>query len=438
MTFLEAYRASDRGRAAEPDAGQTALIADWLTSRPAALFDELLDAQPTWQVGRLAFVTRHADVADVLGRTDAFSVAPYRDAITYINRGPNFLLGMDDGPEYRAELALLHRVFRRDDAGWVSDLVAARASALIEAARAEGRLELTDGYARPAAAAFAVGYLGVDVEEPSVLADWARAIFTDAFVNVMRLPLLTRRAMRASDAWRARLDEVIAREKDADSAASETRDLTPERSNRDLTPPTVLRRFLDLQAQGEAGLTDARVRDILLWCTAGMIDNVNTATSSALDRLLGLPDVLPDAIDAARSGDASRLWFYVREALRFRTPTPVVARRCIAPVTMSQGLSGEMTIQPGTLVLAGLGTAMKDPSVVDDPAAFRIDRPDRHYLHFGAGLHACLGTHLAGAIVTALVGAVLRLDGLRREKGLIGRYRAAGPFPKRFMVRFTP
>ncbi len=443
MTFLEAFRAGDRGRAAEPDAGQSALIADWLTARPAALFDELLAVQPTWQAGRLAFVTRYADVVGILGRPDAFSVSPYRDAITAINRGPNFLLGMDDGPEYRAELALLRHVFRPEDGRAVADLALARATSLVEAAASrDGRLELTDGYALPVASAIAAEYLGASVGEPSELAEWARAIFTDAFVNVLRLPLLTRRAMRASETLRARLDELLARERVAASAARTSRDLTPDAATRDLTPGVapgvVLRRLLDRQTHGEPAVTDARVRDILLWCTAGMIDNINTATCSAIDRLLGLPAVLPPAVEAARAGDAPTLWRYVREALRVRTPTPMVARRCIAPVTVSAGLSCELTIEPGALVLAGLGTAMKDPSVVEDPAAFRVDRPDSHYLHFGVGLHACLGSQLAEAIVTALVAAVLRMPGLRRESGLIGRYRAAGPFPKRLVVRVGP
>src|SRR5690606_27901244 len=115
----------------------------------------------------------------------------------------------------------------------------------------------------------------------------------------------------------------------------------------------------------------------------------------------GLPDVLPAAMAAARAGDDAELWRYVREALRFRTPTPVVVRRCIAPVRVSQGTPHETSLPAGTLVLAGLGAAMKDASVVHDPGTFRLDRPDEHYLHFGAGLHACLGTHLAEAVVTS-------------------------------------
>lgn len=434
MTFLEAYRASGRAGDNVPDTGQTALIGDWLTARPAALFDELLAVHPTWHVGRLAFVTRHADVRDVLARTDVFSVAPYREAITQINRGPNFLLGMDDGPEYRAALALLQRVFRRDDQEVVRSLVTARAEPLADAARPAGRLELTDGYARPVVAGLVADYFGVTTGDPSELADWARAIFTDAFVNVMRLRLLTRRALRASEAFRAHLDGLIAEMKVADSASFTTRDLTP-RASRDLTPMTVMRRFVDLQAAGEPDLSDARIRDVLLWCTAGMIDNVNTATSAAIDRLLGLPEAFPAAVAAARAGDADTLWRYVREALRFRTPTPVIARRCVASVTISAGTPHEVTLPPDTLVLAGLGAAMKDPSVVDDPGVFRMDRPDEHYMHFGAGLHACLGAHLAEAVVTALVGTVLRLDGLRRGPGVTGRYRSVGPFPKRLFVR---
>ena len=80
----------------------------------------------------------------------------------------------------------------------------------------------------------------------------------------------------------------------------------------------------------------------------------------------------------------------------------------------------------------------RNGSVVDAPKEFRLDRPPEQYLHFGAGLHQCLGRHIAEAHLTEMVGSLLRLDGLRRARGAAGHLHYAGPFPKTFVVQFEP
>ena len=68
---------------------------------------ESLDTDPEFALPGLAFITSYDDVLEVLSRSDVFSVSPYGEAMTRINRGPSFLLGMDDGPEYRRQLERL-------------------------------------------------------------------------------------------------------------------------------------------------------------------------------------------------------------------------------------------------------------------------------------------------------------------------------------------
>ncbi len=116
MTFLDECRAARATGRSDADDSQVHVLRDWLTSRPDALFEQLREHMPTLVLGRMALVTRFDDVRDVLGRNDVFSVKPYGDAMRRINRGPDFLLGMDDGPEYQQQLSVLRRVFRRDDA----------------------------------------------------------------------------------------------------------------------------------------------------------------------------------------------------------------------------------------------------------------------------------------------------------------------------------
>lgn len=424
MTFLEAFHAS-RGHDGDDHASRPlALVRDWILERPAALFAELLERQPTLHAGRLAFVSRMADVADVLQRSDVFSVAPYGEAITRINRGPNFLLGMDDGPEYQAQLSLLHRAVPRDDGQRTRQQVRDHAQQAIGAAAAAQRIDLTDGYGRLVPAGFVGDYFGIPGPDPATLADWARHIFLDGFANVLNLPLLSRRAMRASEDFRAHLDQHIAR-------------VRADRAGGGAPQDDVLGRLLTLEAAGDPGFGAAQPRDLLLWCVSGMIDNVNTAVCTVIDHLLDHDDRLEGATAAARAGDDPLLLAYVLEALRFRTPTPVVTRRSLTPYTLSAGTPHETTIPEGTLTFAGLGAAMMDDTAVEAPREFRLHRPRAHYLHFGAGLHHCLGRHLAETLVVEMSAQVLQLDGLRRASGVSGRLRFRGAFPKRFNVQFS-
>ena len=74
-----------------------------------------------------------------------------------------------------------------------------------------------------------------------------------------------------------------------------------------------------------------------------------------------------------------------------------------SPVTMSSPriaiedveLAG-VSIKAGALVFAGTGAANRDPAVFDDPDRFDITREGNPAMQtFGAGMHYCLGSHLA-------------------------------------------
>lgn len=425
MTFLDEYRATPRAAstASEEDAG-AAVVQDWLTSRPEAMFEDLREHEPTFISGRMAFVTRFADVVEVLERNDVFSVAPYGEAMKRLNRGPNFLLGMDDGPDYRRELSILQRAFHRDDVERIERIVAARAGELLRPALAEGRLDLTDGFGRLVPTLFVGDYFGVTGPDPATLMRWARAIFTDAFVNVLRIPFLSKEAMQAGDEFRAWLDERIAAVKVRRERGGEPDD-------------DVLNRLIALQA-GEPQLSDGRIRDNLLWTVAGMIDNVNTGVASAMNFFLDHGEVFAGAVQAATAHDTALVRKHVFEALRFRTPTPVVNRLSVLEHTLSRGTRHEKRIPAGSRVFVAMGSAMMDKTALDRPKEFHLERPADHYLHFGAGVHRCLGRHIAEAHLTHIVGRLLALPGLRRAKGPAGHLSYAGPFPKKFVVEFEP
>ncbi|WP_433711386.1 cytochrome P450 [Nocardia sp. CA-084685] len=82
---------------------------------------------------------------------------------------------------------------------------------------------------------------------------------------------------------------------------------------------------------------------------------------------------------------------WVEETLRYDTSSQMVAR-CAATDIDQHG----RTIPKDAKVLLLIGSANRDPEVFADGDSYRIDRADKAGLaSFGAGVHFCLGAHLA-------------------------------------------
>ncbi|TML18461.1 MAG: cytochrome P450, partial [Actinobacteria bacterium] len=82
----------------------------------------------------------------------------------------------------------------------------------------------------------------------------------------------------------------------------------------------------------------------------------------------------------------------VEELLRWESPVPSgVPRLAKCPVHLPSGAR----VDEGTMVMPSYGAANMDPSVYDDPLEVRFDRENNPHIAFGAGVHRCLGSHLA-------------------------------------------
>ncbi len=101
----------------------------------------------------------------------------------------------------------------------------------------------------------------------------------------------------------------------------------------------------------------------------------------------------------ARPGEFERLWSdrtlvpgAVQELLRFDGPNQFVRRVAVQDLDFDGG-----TVPAGAVVYPCIGAADHDPDEFGtDADTIRIDRPEAvHHLQFGAGIHSCLGTHLA-------------------------------------------
>jgi cytochrome P450 len=146
------------------------------------------------------------------------------------------------------------------------------------------------------------------------------------------------------------------------------------------------------------------VHDIML-----IASNLFAAGGETTARLLGVMfQVIGERPDLQKllRAERERLPNFIEECLRLETPLQSTFRLARVRTRI-----GGVEIPAGTTVMLLPGAANRDPRKFEDPAEFRLDRPNwRQHLAFGSGVHACAGAPLARA--EARVSAERLLDRL--------------------------
>ncbi len=100
----------------------------------------------------------------------------------------------------------------------------------------------------------------------------------------------------------------------------------------------------------------------------------------------------PELQDELRA-HRERIPGFIEEALRIESPVKADFRLARRAVNV-----GGVDIAPGTPVMLLNGAANRDPRRFEDPAEFKVDRPNaKEHLAFGRGAHSCPGGPLARA-----------------------------------------
>ena len=118
------------------------------------------------------------------------------------------------------------------------------------------------------------------------------------------------------------------------------------------------------------------------------------------------------------------------EALRFRPINPMVVRVAKEDYHLAAGEPHATLIPKGSTIFALTWSAMFDQRVLARPEEFRPGRPDYHYLHFAAGLHACYGRYISQIQVPQILKPLLKLPGLHPA----GAPEYDGTFPQTLLV----
>jgi cytochrome P450 len=95
----------------------------------------------------------------------------------------------------------------------------------------------------------------------------------------------------------------------------------------------------------------------------------------------------------------------VSEIVRYQTPLAHMRRTAVRDVAL-----GGRTIREGDKVVMWYVSGNRDAEVIEDPDAFRVDRPRaRQHLSFGFGIHRCVGNRLAEMQLAILLEEALDL-----------------------------
>jgi cytochrome P450 len=365
-----------------------------------------------------ALLTRYDDVRDALARQQVFAVS-FGPKMEELNGGPNFLLGMQDGPDYRRQRSWAMRVFRLDDiATRIRPLSAELADAAV--ASSSGRLDAIEDLITRIPTELCERYYGIPIAEKKAFALWAIAMSAYTFD-----PSNNEAWGRAARAAARNMWPVV------DAAIAKARAGKIE-------PDTILGRLAALAGEPDGGPSDKEIRSILMGMVTGFVPTNTMAAGHMLEMLLRRPDFLARAQDAALANDDDLLSRCLFEAMRFMPLNMGPFRVCSQDYVVAEGTPRATRIRRNTTVLVSTQSAMFDRNAVKAPRRFDPDRPAHDYMLFGAGLHWCVGARVADVQITQMFKALLIKRNLRRVAGRDGRLTRIGPFPAHLFVQFDP
>jgi cytochrome P450 len=164
-----------------------------------------------------------------------------------------------------------------------------------------------------------------------------------------------------------------------------------------------------------------RVMTLNLTVMAGMETTMGGLASIAMH--LSTDEQLRASLKGATDAELGKA---VDEFLRFDTPVPTAGRT----LTTDTELRG-CPMHAGDRVLLNWAAANRDPEQYPNPDVLDIKRTNStSHVAFGAGIHRCLGNHLARREIKAAVSAISELSRFELEPGFEVKFRpsfARGP-----------
>jgi pimeloyl-[acyl-carrier protein] synthase len=266
-------------------------------------------------------------------------------------------------PDHTRLRALVSKAFTRQMAERLLPAIQETASFLLDQVQGTGEMDLMLHYASPLPLIVIAELLGIPRSDRKRLRAWTMEL-------ALGIDL-------------APTDAVLARA--ADAALELVEYLRVIVGQRRAVPREDLISALIFAEEAADALTEDELLDMcLLLLGAGHETTINLIGNGTL-ALLRQPDAWaqlkadPECTDAA-----------VEELLRFDCPVQMTFR-----VAREDADIGGRTVRAGEIVCGLLGSANRDPEAFPDPDRLDFTRAGAKHAAFSAGVHFCLGSHLA-------------------------------------------
>ena len=340
-----------------PDLGWTNVDPE-VSARPQQFYPMMRDLGVV-EAEEMMLITRHEDVVWALRHPDLFSSGS--DAIDIGNIRPLIPLQIDP-PDHVKFRRLLDPLFAPREMEKLEADVRALVVELIDQFVDAGTCEFNAAVAIPLPCTVFLRLLGLPLADLDLFLR-----FKDGIIR--------------PDAATTAEGRAMARETGAEIYAYfETVIAERRREPQD----DMLSGFLSAEIDGEV-LTTEDIMDIAYLFLLAGLDTVTASLGCAVAYLAAHPER-----QQALRQDPSLIPAAIEELLRWETPVPGVVRVATQDVEVAGS-----TIPAGSTVTCLLASANTDGAEFADPESVDFARAANRHLAFGAGVHRCLGSHLA-------------------------------------------
>ena len=286
---------------------------------------------------------------------------------------------MRDPPDHTRLRALVNKAFTPRVIEGMRAHIQAIVDRLLDKVQGARSMDVIDDLAYPLPVTVICEMLGVPLDDQNAIRGWSSDIARslDA-IGLMADPDIVARGVAA----RRNLTEYFRR-------------LLPER--RQHPKADLLSLLIAVEEQGDRLNEGELLAMCLLLFIAGHETTVNLIGNGTL-ALLEHPDQM-----ARFKDDPALIPSAIEELLRYDSPVQWTAR-----ITNADVEAGGREIPSGSMVIAAIGAANRDPSHFPDPDRLDIARADNRHVSFGFGIHFCLGAPLARVEGQIALGTLLR------------------------------
>jgi cytochrome P450 len=318
-----------------------------------------------------------------------------------------------DPPRHTKLRALVSRAFTPRSSAALEPSIRQLSGELLDRVTGRGEMDLVADFAAPLPMLVIGEMLGIPAADRPQFQTWADAILGMSY-TIGGPPEVARAASERFAAVTAEMGVYLGELLSARRADTRddllTRLSVAEVDGERLTHDEILGFFQLLLLAGSETTTNLIANAVLCF-----VDHPDQ-----LARLRASPDLLPSAIE---------------EVLRYRSPLQWMYRIARRDVEL-RGTA----IPAGSMVLAVIGAANRDPASFPDPGRFDVTRDPNPHLAFGHGPHFCLGAALARLEArVALADVFRRVDMIELESAAPWTPRPGLHVhgPSRLPIRFT-